>query len=139
MKAYLVDPNTRSIKEVEYSGNYRDIYKLCDYTCFTTVQIDENEDTLFVDDEGLLKGPVYQFIGIKGYGQPIAGKGLLLGTTEDGDSVSPKMSLEDLKSRIYWIERLTSQTWSAVPATSPKRTTITNIDALCKKLHDRSL
>lgn len=138
MKAYLIDPNTRTIKEVEYSGNYKDIYKLCDYTCFTTVQIDDNEDTLFVDDEGL-KGSVYQFIGVKGFGQPIAGKGLLLGTTEDGNSVSPKMSLEDLKSRIYWIERLTSQTWSAVPVTSPKKTTITNIDALCQKLDDGSL
>jgi hypothetical protein len=110
--AYLIDPATRSLKEVAYSGDYHDIYKLCDYSTFTTVELTTDHDTAFVDDEGLIKGPVYQFFGFKGYAQPLAGKGLILGTDDEGDSIAPKHDLAFYADRLVWIERLTDREWA---------------------------
>lgn len=110
MQAYLIDPAERTVTRVDYDGNYKSIYKLCDYDCFTTVEVD-NRDALFVDDEGLLKGAVYQWTGFRGYAQPLAGKILVLGTDEEGESTSPRNPISYYQQRLCWIERLTDKAW----------------------------
>ncbi len=110
MQAYLIDPIERAVTAIEYDGNYRTIYKLCDYDCFTTVNVDNN-DALFVDDEGLLKGPVSHWTGFRGYGQPLAGKILVLGCDEEGESTAPANPLSYYQERLCWIERLTQDKW----------------------------
>lgn len=99
MKAYLIDPFAKNVTEVNYDGNYKNIYKLISsetnpVSTFTCVNVNEAEDTVFVDDEGLL-GDMnsQQFFTLNGY--PLAGKGLVLGTNEDGDSVEPSISLKE--------------------------------------------
>ena len=37
MKAYLIDPYETKVTEIEYSGNYEDIYKLIDCHTFDCV------------------------------------------------------------------------------------------------------
>ena len=54
MKAILINPFNQTITEVEYSGNFKEIYKLIDCSTFDCINIDD-DNTLFVDDEGLLK------------------------------------------------------------------------------------
>lgn len=103
MKAYLIDPFTQTVSEVEYSGNYQDIYEFIDCDTFTCVDINEDGDTVFVDDEGLINGKPQEFFAIRNYPQPLAGKGLVLGTDEEGESVSPVSSIEDIRSKIEWI------------------------------------
>jgi len=53
MKAILINPFNQTITEVEYSGDYKEIYKLIECSTFDCVNIDD-DNTLFVDDEGLL-------------------------------------------------------------------------------------
>lgn len=103
MRAILIDPFDESVTEVEYDGDYKNIYKLLSHPehhvdCFTVVYL-ENGDGIFVDDEGLFKDPKH-FFTYTGYDQPIAGKGLVLGTDEEGNSVSPKTVLGDLQPKI---------------------------------------
>lgn len=99
MKAYLIDPFTKTVSEVDYDGNYQNIYKLISsdtnpVSTFTCVNVNEAEDTVFVDDEGLLDNMnTQQFFSLNGY--PLAGKGLVLGTNEDGESVTPSISLKE--------------------------------------------
>jgi hypothetical protein len=101
MKAFLIDPFTQTINEVDYNGDYKSIYSLISSSAinvdtFTCVNLNEQEDTIFVDDEGLLKDLNSQrFFTVNGH--VLAGKGLVLGTNEEGESVSPKITIEQLR------------------------------------------
>jgi len=107
MKAYLINPTTKTIEQIDYSGDYHDIYKLCNYDIFTVVTLTGDDDGVFVDDEGLLKedqdffyvthenGDLSQYV-------MLAGCGLVLGCNADGDSCEPKITIEQLRSRIHW-------------------------------------
>ena len=46
MFGYLINPNDRTVKAVEYSGDYKDIYKLIDASTFDCADIDFDPDTL---------------------------------------------------------------------------------------------
>lgn len=105
MKAYLIDPQEREIRQVDYDGDYKSIYRLLDIDTFTAVELNDKRDVVYVDDEGLLKDPVY-FFTVEGYGQPLAGKGLVLGTDGEGETVEPTLSLETLTQMVGW-KRLT--------------------------------
>ena len=111
--AYLINPETRSIEAVEMTGgadHLQDIYKLLDCDLITTAHLDAH-DAIYCDDEGLMHGPVYQFFGIKGYPQPIAGRGLVVGVDAEGNDCAPRLSLADIKARTYFIERLFKDLW----------------------------
>jgi hypothetical protein len=101
MKAYLIDPYEHSITGVDYSGDYKDIYKLIDCRTFDCVGFN-GDDTLYVDDEGLYKNNP-EFFMIKGYSQPLCGKALVLGVDRDGNSIAPKISLTNLKKMVTFI------------------------------------
>ena len=122
MKAYLIDPNNRKITEVDYTGDFRNIYTHIGAECFDVARFGET-DCVFVDDEGLIKGPVYQFFAVQGYPAPLAGKGLVLGTDEEGNSISPSIDLAWLKSNVYWVELLGPRMFGV---TKGRKTEITN-------------
>lgn len=102
MKAIMIDPFTQTIEEVEYSGNYKDLYDLLGCHLFTTVYLDDmNLDTLYVDDEGLYVEN-QMFFKIAGFPQPLAGRGILLGTDDEGDSISCESTVEGIKALVEW-------------------------------------
>lgn len=102
MRAILIDPFKHSITEVEYSGNYQDIYNLIDCDTFTIAPITHRGDAIFVDDEGLFK-PEQAFFKHDGYPQPLAGKGLILGCDEEGETVEPTISLADTVAAVRFM------------------------------------
>lgn len=93
MRAILIDPFTRDITEVEYTGDIGCIYEHIQANCFDAARFDNKGDAVYVDDEGLLKEPTH-FFQIAGYPQPLAGRGLVLGVDREGESVSPTVSLD---------------------------------------------
>jgi hypothetical protein len=99
MKAYLIDPYETIVTEVEYSGEYEDIYELIDCETFDCVGFKGFVDTIYIDDEGLYKED-RRFFMVDGYPNPLCGKALVLGTDKDGNSVEPKTSLTDLRGMI---------------------------------------
>ena len=107
MKAYLINPTTKTIEQIDYSGDYHDIYKLCNYDIFTLVTLTGDDDGVFVDDEGLLKeGQDFFYVthenGDLSKYVMLAGCGFVLGCDANGDSCEPKMTIEQLRSRIHW-------------------------------------
>ena len=54
MKAILINPFDQTIKETEYTGNYKEIYDLIDCRSFDCVRIYETQD-MYIDDEGLMR------------------------------------------------------------------------------------
>ena len=98
MRAILIDPFTQSISEVNYSGNFREIYEHIDAETFDVARISET-DTVFVDDEGILKQIDAAFI-IDGYHHPLVGRGLVLGSDAEGETVDCRMTIEEAMERV---------------------------------------
>lgn len=98
MRAILINPKNKEITEVEYTGVYTNIYEHIEAQPFTVVQLEECE-SLFIDDEGLYREDQH-FFTWKGYDQPLAGRGLILGLDEKGDSVATGLDLDYVKSMV---------------------------------------
>lgn len=100
--AYLINPFDCTITEVQYTGNYKNIYEHIQCDCFDVARINEHGDGLFVDDEGLYRED-QRFFAHADYPQPLAGLALCLGSNEEGESVAPHITLEELRSKIEWV------------------------------------
>jgi hypothetical protein len=100
MMAILIDPYEETIEVVDYSGDYKDISTLLGCDLFTSVYT-EMADTIYVDDEGLYVEN-QKYFKLKGYPQPLAGRGLVIGVTDDGDSTDCVSSLEDIQDMVSW-------------------------------------
>ena len=109
MKAYLIDPINKIVSVVDYNGDYQTINKLINsQRGFDAVYGFRNEDTLYVDDEGLLTKENYcfEFTYDNGHVAPLMGKALVLGTDAEGESVAVKSSLEEVESKIKWVGKV---------------------------------
>jgi len=95
---YLIDPFAETVTKVAYEGDFTCIYKHIKASLFTTVYL-ENRDAIFVDDEGLFKDD-QRFFMFRGYREPLAGRGLVLGANAEGDTTSPKITMEKLTELI---------------------------------------
>ena len=103
MKAILINPKLQTINEINYSGDYKDIYKLTECSTFTCVYpFNLNEDTIYLDDEGLLKPSNYCFTFKydNGYVQPLMGNALVLGADDEGESKDVETSIDEIKRRV---------------------------------------
>lgn len=108
MRAILIDPIARTISETEHNGDYRDIYRLLsdpehglEVDDFNTV-LWNNRNVVFVDGEGLLKNPRY-FFTIRGYLQPLAGRGLILGLNGP-ETIATDLTLRQVRPSIGFQE-----------------------------------
>ena len=99
MKGILINPFDTTIKEVVYTGDYREIYDLIDCRSFDCVSLD-NEDDMYLDDEGLLVNN-QRFFSIKGgnYG----GKALLLSHDDEGESTATTLTLQEVEDMVEWL------------------------------------
>ena len=106
MKAYLINPEKQEVTEVEYSGDYKDIYKLIGCSTFEIVGITPKGDGIYVDEEGLYaeNKHLWSFKGIlfKNHMFNLINKGLVLGTNIVGDTIKADLSLEEIKERVVW-------------------------------------
>lgn len=99
-RGFVIDPNTRGIYPAAII-EYKDVYPILGIDTFDIVQIDDT-NCVFVDDEGLLK-PNAQF-QIKGYPQPLAGRGFVLATDwSTGETISTTLSYEQVKGMVQWL------------------------------------
>lgn len=103
-KCFIIDPFSKTVTESKYCGDYRELYTLIDCDTFTAVGVNGEGDTLFLDDEGLINGKPQQFFAWLGYANPLAGKAVVLGTDNEGDSISPTLTLDDVRSNIVWLK-----------------------------------
>ena len=104
MNAYFINPFSKKITTVDYDGDYQSISRLIDASrgYFDVVRLYGNQDAAFVDDEGLYVED-QQFWIHRNYPQPLAGKALVLGCNDEGDSIEPQTSFETLTNDIQFI------------------------------------
>ena len=105
MRAILINPMQESIRHISYDGDYKSIYRIIQCTTFEALSPFDNGDTLWIDEEGLLKESNFAF-KIKADDekkfpwQTVLGSALILGTDAEGESIECKSKLDDIKSRV---------------------------------------
>lgn len=102
MRAILIDPYTQTVREVEHNGDYKQIYELIGAQTFDLVRVDRT-NAIYIDDEGLLTATDdTRYFGLKGYGQPIAGKGLMLGADQMGETIGATLTKAQVEVIVEW-------------------------------------
>lgn len=102
MRAILIDPFERSVKEIELAPGIKAIYAAIQADCFCTVNLDAEGDAIYLDDDGLFKEG-QEFFAIGNYPHPLAGRGLVLGCDDAGDSVEPQTTIETIRAYVHWL------------------------------------
>jgi hypothetical protein len=105
MKAILIDVHTQSVTEVEHDNTLDNIYELLNCRTFDVVRIDE-VDSIYIDDEGLFVDDQLFFeYGGDAQSVRLAGNGLILGVDDEGNSISPTTTIEEVKGRVGFLPR----------------------------------
>lgn len=111
MQAIFVDPFTRTIKpvQIEHPEALGEFYGLMQCDLIDTARINEvNRDAFFVHDEGLLIEPEFQqYFTVLSPGREkvihmLAGRAVLVGADDEGNTVAPVTSLAEIKRRVMW-------------------------------------
>lgn len=109
MKAILINPHERTVHEIEYGGDYRQIAAMLECELFTTVRLTKTE-TLFLDDEGWINPDTgdmgvrtgQAYFWLDGYPQLLAGRGLIIGNTADGESCATRLTATLIAQHVQW-------------------------------------
>ena len=99
MKGILINPFDETVKEVEYTGDFHEIYYLTDCQTFDISRISITDD-LYIDDEGLLKDNNRYFTL---FGSNYAGKALILGHDEEGETTPTSFTKDEIKLEVSFL------------------------------------
>jgi hypothetical protein len=103
MKAILIDVLNKSVTMVEVDDKnvLKDWYKIMGCEMVEVAHYFDDHDSILVDEEGLLTlSPITNFFTIEGGHQPFAGNGLVVGVNDEGESVSPNITVEEVERKV---------------------------------------
>lgn len=104
IKAILINAIEKTVSEIQINSenSLKEFYSLIGCDCITRAPLKENDDdfSLFVDDEGLLKGPE-NFFYYNNAWQPLAGNGVLIGCDPNtGENCDVSINIIDVLNNI---------------------------------------
>ena len=108
MKAFLIDPHEKEVREIEWTNDWRDISKILDCQYFTAVVTgpELDADALYVDDEGLYVEEGQAFFEWDGHVHTLAGYAMLVGTDMEGETTDPVHTLEQVKAKVTFMGKM---------------------------------
>jgi hypothetical protein len=101
MKGILINPFDTTIKEVVYTGDYREIYDLIGCRSFDCVLFYGTQD-MYIDDEGLLKNN-QRYFRMTELGANYGGKALLLSHDDEGETTGTNLDLQMVEDMVEWL------------------------------------
>jgi predicted GNAT family N-acyltransferase len=110
VEAIFINAITQEISLIELKerGRYSEMYRLLSIpglrpcSDINVVGLDQRRHYINVDGEGLLKDPEH-FILWKGYGNALAGHGIIIRVDDEGETVSAELSVETVKRHIKFV------------------------------------
>lgn len=115
IKCIKIDVENEVVSEVLINDNIQDIYKQLECDLFEVVRLD-NENDLYVDEEGLLKvnkewswtersksqvvKDNIKFFSIEGYPQTLVGNGLIMSHGNMGETLSTSLTIDEVRKRV---------------------------------------
>ncbi len=103
MRAYKIDVVARQVSEIaiDDASRLKSMQAFVGGYVAQALRLDD-DNLIYVNDEGLFEADA-AFFAVPGGHQPFAGNGLVVGTDEDGASVSPTIGIEEVRSRIVFL------------------------------------
>jgi len=97
IRAIIIDAKNQRVVETSFpDSDIRHIYGAGKFSCVALAHMFPNRDTVYVDDEGLLKPVRYGFTLEGAHQDFFAGNGVLLGSDRQGETVDAKTPIEDV-------------------------------------------
>jgi hypothetical protein len=101
MKAFVIDPVSRTIEAVEINDGLDGVRRLIGYATVDSDEIDDNGDRLYFDEECFIRSapgaPRFRLDNLA----PVAGRGVVTGSAEQGRRlVDAAIGLEALRQRV---------------------------------------
>lgn len=113
MRAIKIDAVNRTVTEIEVPDGDGVLHALHDNICCRTITAvtihrwqDGRRETLYVDDEGLLKEPRDHFFRLRRGAPVLAGSGVILGTDEAGHNVHTLLPLDLIEQSVQFLTRV---------------------------------
>ena len=110
-KGLLIDVVAKTITDIQIT-DYHDIYKLIGNGCdlFAVPVEFPNGDTIYIDDEGLLK-EVHGGFFMNGWSYPLCGNAVILGQDEEGDIADCMSGIDEMRRSIIFVSKEYAEVW----------------------------
>jgi hypothetical protein len=119
--ALRINVETKTIEHITI-GDWKEISQAIGNGCelFCCPVTFDNEDTIYCDDESLLRYDDIKggFI-MEGWAIPLLGNAIVLGADEEGESGNAKTTAEELMSEIVWVSKDNAKTYAKLAMGQP--------------------
>jgi len=107
MKVILIDPDQQTVAVCNHDGTLESLYALLDCNSIEAPIRYDNNDTLYCDEESWIT-PKEKLSGFMfpNWSYPILGRGLIVGTDDEGEDIGCESSVDDFKD-IIWCDHKT--------------------------------
>ena len=113
MRAIIINAEERNVFEAEIDGSLKSLQSIVGGLIDPVYPgLEDTEHHCYVNDEGLLNNPQHFFMLKDGH-QPLAGNGVILGTTDDGHEAPATLPLEWVKERVTFMDVQAVREWVA--------------------------
>ena len=110
MRAIIINAEVRTITETEIDGSLKSLQQIVGGLIEPVSQGLDGDHHCYVNEEGLLDQPQHFFMFRDGH-QPLAGNGVILSSTEDGDEAPCTLLLDWVKDRVTFMDLAAARQW----------------------------
>jgi hypothetical protein len=113
MRAIVINAEAQTVIETDIDGKLHSLQEIVGGLIDPVYPgLEGTDHHCYVNDEGLLNNPQHFFM-LKGGHQPLAGNGVILSTTGDGDEAPCALPLEWVKERVTFMDLQAVREWVA--------------------------
>jgi hypothetical protein len=110
MRAIIINAQDRTISETDIDGSLKSLQQIVGGLIEPVTYGLDDHHHCYVNEEGLLDHPQHFFMFKDGH-EPLAGNGVILSSTEDGDEAACALPLDWLKERVTFMDLAAAREW----------------------------
>jgi hypothetical protein len=111
MRAIVINAKDRTVAETDIDGSLKSLKQIVGGLIQPVYDGLDDSHHCYVNEEGLLDQPQHFFI-FRDSQQPLAGNGLILSSTDDGDEAPCTLPLDSVKERVTFMDLQAAYLWS---------------------------
>src|ERR1700730_4579070 len=112
MRAIIINAEKQTVSEADIDGKLHSLQGIVGGLITPVYDGLDSKHHAYVNDEGLMNNPQHFFIVRDGH-QPLAGNGVILSTTRDGDEAPATLSVDWVKGRVTFMDLQAVREWVA--------------------------
>ena len=111
MRAIIINAETRTISETEIDGSLKSLQRIVGGLIQPVYDGLDDHHHCYVNEEGLLNNRLHFFFFKDGH-QLLAGNGVIVASTDDGDEAACTLALDWVKERVTFMDLDAAYRWS---------------------------